>query len=90
CGNAFPDEFEKFEQLNNRHQYLKKVVSRDASKNSDHYPFYEKGARAFFIYGMGKSGRYHHHSDTLDNMSLGGYTGLFKLITEYINLYNRK
>lgn len=90
CGNAFPDEFKKFEQINNQHQYLKKVLSRDASKNSDHYPFYEKGAQAFFIYGMGKSGRYHHNSDTLDNLSLGGYNGLFKLITDYINLYNRK
>ena len=46
--------------------------------------------RPIFIYGMGKSGRYHHKSDTLENMSLGGYTGLFQLITNYINLYNAK
>jgi hypothetical protein len=38
---------------------------------------------------MGKSGRYHHTSDTLEILSLGGYTGLFKLITAYINLYNQ-
>jgi Zn-dependent M28 family amino/carboxypeptidase len=65
------------------------VVPRHASNNSDHYPFYEKGVQAFFIYAMGKSGRYHHASDTLELLSLGGYTGLFKLITAYINLYNQ-
>lgn len=90
CGKAFPEEFEKFETINTTHQYLQKIVAREASKNSDHYPFYNKGAMAFFIYGMGKSGRYHHTSDQLENMSLGGYTGLFKLITDYINLYNTK
>ena len=42
-----------------------------------------------FLYAMGKSGRYHHASDTLELLSLGGYTGLFKLITAYINLYNQ-
>ena len=89
CGHAFPYEFEKFAQLNTQHQYLNKVVPRHASNNSDHYPFYEKGVQAFFIYAMGKSGRYHHTSDTLELLSLGGYTGLFKLITAYINLYNQ-
>ncbi len=88
CGKAFPEEFKKFVTLNDTNHYLKKVVDREASNNSDHYPFYKNGAQAFFIYGMGKSGRYHHTSDTLENLTLGGYTGLFKLITDYVNLYH--
>lgn len=90
CGKAFPEEFEKFKTLNQTHNYLSKVVDREATNNSDHYPFYREGAKAFFIYGMGKSGRYHHTSDVLGNLSLGGYTGLFKLITDYFNLYQIK
>jgi len=39
-----------------------------------------------FIYGMGKSGKYHHPSDTLENLSLGGYDSLFKLMVDYIEL----
>ncbi|MBP7102042.1 MAG: M28 family peptidase [Bacteroidales bacterium] len=88
CGKAFPEEFKKIEGLNNKNSYLQKVVDREATNNSDHYPFYKEGAMAFFIYAMGNSGRYHHTSDRLENMTLGGYSGLFKLITDYINLYN--
>ncbi|MDY0015417.1 MAG: M28 family peptidase [Bacteroidales bacterium] len=87
CGKAFPEEFKKIEALNNENHYLHKVVDREATTNSDHYPFYKEGAMAFFIYAMGDSGRYHHTSDRLEKMTLGGYTGLFKLITDYINLY---
>ncbi|HPX58868.1 MAG TPA: M28 family peptidase [Bacteroidales bacterium] len=90
CGQVFPDEYNKLKSLNDEHHFLKEVKDRECSNNSDHYPFYSKGVQAFFIYGMGKSGRYHHKSDTLENMSLGGYTGLFQLITNYINLYNAK
>lgn len=87
CGKAFPEEFKKIEDINNTNQYLLKVLDREATNNSDHYPFYNEGAMVFFIYAMGDSGRYHHTSDQLEKMTLGGYTGIFKLITDYINLY---
>ncbi len=90
CGQVFPDEYNKLKTLNDEYQFLKEIKDRECSNNSDHYSFYSKGVQAFFIYGMGKSGRYHHASDTLENMSLGGYTGLFQLIINYINLYNAK
>ena len=89
-GEVFPEEFNKFETINNEKGYTKKMISGGISSNSDHYPFYEHGCKAMFIFGMGKSGRYHHHSDTLENLSLGGYENLFHLIVDYINLHNTK
>ena len=89
CGKAFEDEYKKFETLNNENNYAPKMRQGEASANSDHYPFYAKGCKTFFIFGMGKSGRYHHPSDTLENLSLGGYKNLFRLIRDYINLHNQ-
>ncbi len=86
CGETFPDEYQKIEELNSTKNYAPKLLKRGTSKNSDHYPFYEKGCKTFFIHGMGKSGRYHHPSDILENLSLGGYNNLFRLIVDYINL----
>jgi hypothetical protein len=88
CGIPFADEYKKFEALNNEKNYAPKLLQREATQNSDHYPFYNKGCKALFIYGMGKSGEYHHSSDTLENLSLGGYNNLFRILVDYINLTN--
>jgi Zn-dependent M28 family amino/carboxypeptidase len=88
CGQVFPDEFEKFTRINDEKNYTPKLVAREASSNSDHAPFYKKGCKAMFIYGMGKAGKYHHPSDTLENLSMGGYKSLFRLIVDYIQLHN--
>ncbi|MDR0368432.1 MAG: M28 family peptidase [Bacteroidales bacterium] len=86
CGIPFEEEYKKIEALNNKKKYAPKLLPREAARNSDHFPFYDKGCKTLFIYGMGKSGRYHHHSDTLENLSLGGYNHLFRLIVDYIQL----
>jgi len=83
-GNVFADEFNLFAKINTEKKYIENLVPREMTANSDHYPFYAKGCRSMFIFGMGKSGKYHHPSDTLENLSLGGYTNLFKLIVDYL------
>ena len=88
CGQVFPEEFEKFARINVEKNYAPKLLAREASSNSDHAPFYKKGCKAMFIFGMGKAGKYHHPSDTLENLSLGGYNSLFRLIVDYIKLHN--
>jgi hypothetical protein len=88
CGAVFTDEFAKFVSLNDTHHYVPQLLAREAAPNSDHYPFYKKGCKALFMYGMGKSGGYHQPSDTLENLSLGGYKNLFRIIRDYIQLYN--
>ena len=89
-GQTFADEFSKFTNINTEKKYIEKLLSRESSSNSDHYPFFKKGCKAMFIHGMGKSGKYHHPSDTLENLSLGGYTNLYKLLIDYINSHNIK
>ena len=89
CGIPFADEYKKFEALNEEKKYAPSLLQREASSNSDHYPFYNKGCKTLFIYGMGKSGTYHQSSDTLEALSLGGYNNLFRLISDYINLHNK-
>jgi hypothetical protein len=88
CGKTFPEEFEKFLFVNEQNGYPQDLVAREAAPNSDHYPFFKKGCKALFIYGMGKSGAYHHPSDTLENLSMGGYTRLVRMIVDYLNLDN--
>ncbi|MBO4402302.1 MAG: M28 family peptidase [Bacteroidales bacterium] len=88
CATSFPEEFEHLKRINEEHQYLAKVNSRKPAANSDHYPYFKKGCKTFFIYGMGKSGRYHSQYDVLDALSIGNYSGLFHLLTDYISSYN--
>jgi hypothetical protein len=87
-GEVFADEFNLFAEINTEKKHINNLVPREMTANSDHYPFYAKGGKAMFIFGMGKSGKYHHPSDTLENLSLGGYTNLFKLIVDYIQKHN--
>ncbi len=89
-GQTFTDEFDKFVNINREKNHVATLIPREAAPNSDHYPFYKSGSKAMFIYGMGKSGKYHHPSDTLENLSLGGYTNLFRMIVDYINLHNNQ
>ncbi len=87
CAPAFPDEFEKLTRINEEHQYLTKVASRKPTANSDHYPFFKKGCKTFFIYGMGESGRYHSKYDVLEALSIGNHPGLFRLLTDFMDTY---
>ena len=87
CAPDFQEDFDLLTNFNEKNSYLKKVAPRKATANSDHYPFYKKGCRTFFIYGMGKSGRYHSQYDTPEALSFGNYPGLFRLLTDYISAH---
>ena len=87
CAPDFQEDFDLLTTINGKNNYLKKVAPRKATANSDHYPFYKKGCRTFFIYGMGKSGRYHSQYDTPEALSFGNYPGLFRLLTDYISAH---
>lgn len=87
CAPDFQEDFDLMTRINGEHNYLKKVAPRKATANSDHYPFYKKGCRTFFIYGMGKSGRYHSKYDTPEAMSFGNQNGLFRLLIDYVSAH---
>ncbi|MDR1792557.1 MAG: M28 family peptidase [Bacteroidales bacterium] len=79
---AFPAIFAQFAAVNEIKHYATPLLEREMSPNSDHYPFYQAGIPAVFIYGMGKSGGYHHPTDTPQNLSFGGCTNLYHLLIE--------
>ena len=77
--------FDKMVEINKHNQYLDTIKSRANTANSDHYPFSEKGVPAIFIYAMGgKTGGYHHWSDTGTNCSLSEWEDIFWLIVSSI------
>ncbi len=83
-GGVFTDTFDRIKLINDKQSYLATVAARGAAANSDHYFFYEKGVRAFFIYTMGEYKEYHNIYDREDRVPLSGYNGFFKLMRDFI------
>jgi hypothetical protein len=79
-----PKIYQQLDTLNKINGFLTKVASRGEAANSDHHFFYKAGVPAIFIYGMGKSGPYHHPEDNQANLTLKGYVPLFKLLTTFV------
>jgi len=84
-GEVHEHEFEMLKSINETQHLLKEIGKRGKSKNSDHYYFSEKGVPAFFFYTTGGSKAYHDIYDTPDKLSLTGYSGVFKLITSFVD-----
>ncbi|MEA3495894.1 MAG: M28 family peptidase [Bacteroidota bacterium] len=80
-------EFNILKKLNIKKHYLTEIKERGPSKNSDHYFFHENGVKSIFLYLGGipeKEYYYHHVKDLPSNISLAGYEGAFKLLTDFI------
>jgi len=83
-GSIFKKEFEKLKQLNEEGKYLKSINERGEAANSDHYFFYKKGVKCFFIYTLGNEYKeYHNVNDKSQGLPLTKYPELFKLITSF-------
>jgi Iap family predicted aminopeptidase len=82
---ANPKIYQQLDTLNKQNKYLPVVNSRGEAANSDHHYFHKAGVPAVFIFGMGKSGPYHHPEDNSANLGLKGYIPMFKLLTDFIN-----
>ncbi len=74
--------FNKFQAINSSKNYLPKIVSRNNTQNSDHYPFTEKHVPAVFIYTMGGIKAYHDVFDKAETLPLTKFEGLFNLLIE--------
>jgi hypothetical protein len=81
-GKIHEKEFAALQRLNNQKQYFNLVKSRGKAANSDHYPFSEKGIKAFFIYTMGGTTAYHDVNDTAKNLPLTRFPELFRLLLD--------
>lgn len=82
-GTIFKNEFDKLVKINKENDFLKEVKIRGKAANSDHYPFSEKGVKAFFIYTMGGIKAYHDVYDRAETLPLTKFEELFKLITHF-------
>ena len=85
-GKPFEKEFQQLVSINGNKKLLPSIQKRGEAANSDHYPFYNKGVKALFIYSRGKSTAYHDINDNFNNLPLVNYKACFDLFKEFIIL----
>jgi hypothetical protein len=84
-GTLFKSEYDKLVEINKEQNLLKEIKIRGKAANSDHYPFSEKGVKAFFIYSLGGIKAYHDVYDKAETLPLTKFNELFKLILNFSN-----
>jgi aminopeptidase YwaD len=87
-GAVFAKEFELMKKINDEKKYLPSVNKRGEAAISDHYPFYAKGVKAFYLYTLGGIAEYHNIYDKAQTLPLTRYNEVFKLITDFVNALN--
>lgn len=83
-GTIFKNEFDKLDELNKTNNYLSAIRIRGPAPNSDHYPFYNKGVKSFFIYTLGDYSEYHSVFDKAESLPLNEYEDLFRLMLDFV------
>jgi aminopeptidase YwaD len=83
-GTVYKHEFNKLVKINNSLHLLVDITPRAPAANSDHYYFYQKGVKSFFIYTLGDYNEYHNLNDKPDILPLTEFDDLSKLLIEFI------
>ncbi len=87
-GSVFKNYFNKLSEINEENDYLPAVKIRGAAANSDHYFFYNKGVKSFFIYTLGEYKEYHNIYDKPDNLlPFKTFDGFSNLIIDFIDSF---
>lgn len=86
-GAVFTELYDRFVSINNEKNYVKKIDKRGEAKNSDHYPFYAKGVKCFFIYTLGGISEYHNPWDKAETLPLTKYKEVFNLIIDFAGTF---
>lgn len=76
-------EFDYLVERNRSHHQLAKVVARENTRNSDHYPFSRRKVPAFFIYTLGDVSAYHNLFDVAEALPFSRYDAVFGLIADF-------
>jgi hypothetical protein len=88
-GSVFTEDFDRLVRINAEKKYLSKVSPRGEAANSDHYMFYKKGVKCFYIYTLGTEWKhYHTPEDVSDGLPMTRYTELFRLVTDFFGEMN--
>lgn len=83
-GTKHVKHFDKMVQINDEKKYLKKIIRRGPTANSDHHFFSESGVPAFFIYSGGLVKNYHDIYDTAENTPLNKFDEVQSLLVDFI------
>ncbi|MFH0866774.1 MAG: M28 family peptidase [Bacteroidota bacterium] len=83
-GTIFQKEFDLLTKINDEKNYLKTISERGEAAISDHYPFYAKGVKSFYIYTLGGIAEYHNIYDKSETLPLKKYNEVFMLITDFV------
>ena len=84
-GVIFKKEFNLLTNINDEKKYLTAVSKRGEASISDHYPFYAKGVKSFYIYTLGGITEYHNIYDKAETLPLTKYNEVFELIKDFIS-----
>jgi len=71
-------------QAHYSNRYVPAVLSRDQTKNSDHYPFSKKGVPAFYIYANGVKPYYHDIFDRPNEVNFENVADLITLLQIFV------
>jgi len=80
----FGREFSILDSINKKEQLLPQIRQRGPAANSDHYYFYEKGVRCFFVYTMGGIKAYHDIYDRGETLPLTEFEDVHRLFVQFI------
>ena len=78
-----PKEFDELVKINSERNLLASVQPRGKAANSDHFPFSEKGVKAFFIYTLGGIKAYHDIYDRAETLPLTKFEEVYNLLWEF-------
>jgi len=79
----FEDDFNTLLEVNEKGQYLTKLVRRGKAANSDHYWFTELGVPSFFLYQMGEYNHYHDPDDKAAGLPLDAFVPTQHLVIDF-------
>lgn len=83
----FKREFDLLDTINDKNNYLVRIVKRGEAANSDHYSFYKKGVPCFYIYTLGEYKEYHNIKDKAETLPLYAFQNILKLLIDFTRFY---
>jgi hypothetical protein len=87
-GSIYQKEFDLLTKINDENKFLKTIGKRGEAAISDHYSFYKKGVKDFYIYTLGGIDAYHNIYDKAETLPLTKYNEVFKLLTDFVKALN--
>ncbi len=79
--------FQTVASINERENYLVNIKKRGEARNSDHWPFYNKGVPSFFIYARGGIQAYHDIYDRAETLPLTEFNDIMQLMIDFVEEY---